>query len=259
MRLHAGLLIVLILASATPATAQLWPRGPARVSTEGQRFRIAITAGQQATRTSFDEEQRFDQYFEQGTFTFGRTLDKAVFYDGSVSVRVWRRFHAGAAVSFFEDKGAGGITAKVPHPLFFDKQRSTTGEVSNVTRREVGQHVSVGWAIPNVDGLDLMVFGGPSVMTTEQLFVTTLTMSIANEVYPFDALAFPGTVTEKRREDVLGYHAGIDMTWRFTNTFGAGVLLRYTNGKKDFTPTGGAPVEIEVGGLHIGGGLRLLF
>jgi hypothetical protein len=259
MRVQACLLTLFILATADPAAAQLWPRGPARASGEGQRFRIAITAGQQATRTSFAEEQRFDQYFEQGTFTFGRTLDKALFYDGAVSVRVWRRLHAGAAVSIFEDKGAGGITARVPHPLFFDKQRTTTGEVTNVTRREVGQHISVGWVIPNFDGLDLMVFGGPSVMTTEQLFVTTLTMSLAKEVYPFDTLAFPGTVTEKRREDVLGYHAGVDMTWRFNNMFGAGVLLRYANGRKEFSPTGGAPVEIEVGGLHVGGGLRIMF
>ena len=108
------------------------------------------------------------------------------------------------------------MTARVPHPLFFDKQRTMTGEVSNVTRREVGQHVSVGWVIPDVDGLDLMVFGGPSVFTTEQLFVTTLTLALDKEVYPFDSLAFPGTVTEKRREDVLGYHAGVDMTWRFS-------------------------------------------
>ena len=248
---------LLILACAHPAAAQLWPRGPAVAGTE--RFRISISAGQQPTQTSFAEEQTFDQYFEQGSFTFGRTIDRDLFFDGGVAVRVWRGLHAGAAVSIFEDSGEGAVSARVPHPLFFDKQRTVTGDVSNVTRRELGQHVSVGWAIPNVDGLDLMVFGGPSVFTTEQMFVTTLSLGLDKEVYPFDSLTFPGTVTEKRREHVLGYHAGVDMTWRFTNTIGAGVLLRYANGTKDFTPTGGAPVEIEVGGLHIGGGLRLMF
>jgi hypothetical protein len=259
MRGRAGVLALLILANADTAAAQLWPRGPVRFPGELDRLRISISAGQQATRTSFAEEQRFDQYFEQGSFTFERTVDRAIFYDASVAVRLWRQLHAGAALSMFEDKGAGGVTAEVPHPLFFDKKRSISGEVSNVTRREVGQHFSAGWAIPDVDGLDLIVFAGPSIFTTEQLFVTALTMSLDKETYPFDSLAFPGTLTEKHRENILGYNVGMDMMWRFTRQIGAGVLIRYANGKKDFTPIDGASVAIEVGGLHIGGGLRLVF
>ncbi len=259
MRGRSVAFALVILACANPAAAQLWPRSPARVAAAQERFRISISAGHQPTRTSFAEEQTFDQYLEQGSFTFGRTLDKAVFFDGGVAVRLWRRLHAGAAVSIFEDRGAGAVTARVPHPLYFEKPRTVTGEVSDVTRREIGQHISAGWQIPDVDGLDLIVFGGPSIFTTEQLFVTTLTMGLDKEVYPFDSLAFPGTVTEKDRKHVLGYHAGVDMMWRFTNTIGAGALLRYTHGRKDFTPTGGDPVEIEVGGLHVGGGVRLMF
>jgi hypothetical protein len=259
MRGRAGALALLILASADPAAAQLRPRSPAKVAPAQERLRISISAGQQTTRTSFAEEQQFEQYFEQGSFTFERTLGKAVFYDAGVAARLWRGLHAGAALSIFEDAGAGAVTARVPHPLFFDKRRTVSGEVSDVRRREVGQHFSVGWAFPDVDGLDVLVFGGPSVFTTEQLFVTTLTLSLDREIYPFDSLTFPGTVTEKRREDILGYNAGIDMMWQFTKRAGAGLLIRYTNGKKDFTPTGGAAVEIEVGGLHVGGGLRLIF
>ena len=180
-------------------------------------------------------------------------LPRAVFYDAGIHVQVWRGLHAGAAVSIFGDTGAGDLTARVPHPLFFNQQRTTTGQVSGVKRREVGQHISVGWLIPGPAGADFTVFGGPSVFTTEQMFVTTLMLSLDKEVYPFDALAFPGAVTEKLREHVIGYNAGIDATWRLNRIFGAGVLLRYAAGRKDFTPTGGAPVEIEVGGLHVGG------
>jgi hypothetical protein len=256
---RVAVLALLILASADPAAAQVTARRRARAAPPQVRFRISIDAGQQTTRTSFADAQQFEQYFEQGSFTLERTVEKAVFYDAGVAVRLWRELHAGAALSIFDDSGAGALTASVPHPLFFDKRRTVSGEVSNVTRRELGQHISVGWEFPNVDGLDVLIFGGPSVFTTEQLFVTTLTLALDKEVYPFDSLAFPDTVTEKRREDILGYHAGVDMMWRFTRRIGAGLLIRYANGRKDFTPTGGAPVEIEVGGLHVGGGLRVTF
>ena len=59
----------------------------------------------------------------------------------------------------------------------------------------------------------------------------------------------------------MGYNAGVDMTWRFARNVGVGLLVRYSNGKKEFTPTGtgSQPVEVTVGGLHAGGGLRLIF
>ena len=39
--------------------------------------------------------------------------------------------HAGAAVSVFDDKsGTGTVTARVPHPLQFNKPRTTTGEIA---------------------------------------------------------------------------------------------------------------------------------
>ena len=84
-------------------------------------------------------------------------------------------------------------------------------------------------------------------------------LSLEKEVFPFDELAFPGAQTQTVRENVLGYNAGVDMTWRFSQNVGVGLLLRYSNGKKAFTPTGAQPVEVTVGGLHAGGGLRVLF
>lgn len=243
---RAVMLAAALLAAAAPAGAQ-------------DRFRVSVNAGQQTTSTALSGAQTFQQYFEQGSFTFDRTVPKAPFYDAGVAVRVWRALHAGAAVSIFADTGPGVLTARVPHPLYFNQPRTVTGDIPGVERREVGQHMSAGWAIPAAGGLDFIMFGGPSIFTTEQMFVTTLMLALDKEAYPFDTLAFPGVVTEKKRDHVIGYNAGVDMTWRFAEKVGAGLLVRYSKGTKDFTPTGGAPVEIEVGGLHAGGGLRLIF
>jgi hypothetical protein len=231
---------------STPADAQ-------------DRLRFSVNAASQSTTTTITEDQTFQQYFEQGSFTFESTRPQDVVYDAGVLVRVWRNLRAGYAVSFFEHTGTGHIEASVPHPLQFNRPRTTTSELSGVTRREIGQHISFGWTVPTTETIDFTVFGGPSIFRTEQTLVTDLTMSLDKEVFPFDELAFPGASTETQRENVNGYHVGVDMTWRFMDNIGVGALLRYAAGRKDFTPTGGEPVEVEVGGLHAGGGVRVVF
>jgi hypothetical protein len=223
------------------------------------RLRFGVNVGTQATTTPLTQEQTFQQYFEQGSFTFDRTTPTDIAYDASALVRVWRGLHAGLAVSILDNQGTAEIEARVPHPLQFNRARTTTGEIADATRTEIGQHITIGWAIPSVERLDFIVFGGPSIFITEQTFVTGLTMTLDKEVFPFTELPFPGAATEVLRETVVGYNVGVDMTWRFADHIGVGGLLRYASGRKDFSPTGSSPVEVEVGGLHAGGGLRLHF
>ena len=118
--------------------------GPAAAQ---ERLRISANIGQQASTTTVTQQQTFDRYFEQGSFTFERTVPKALIYDFGMAVRLWRGLHAGAAVSVFDTTGTGTVTARVPHPLQFNKPRTTTGDISDTTRREVGQHFMVGWNI----------------------------------------------------------------------------------------------------------------
>ena len=213
---------VLTAGAVVPAAAQ-------------ERFRISANVGQQATTTTVTQEQTFDRYFEQGSFTFEPTVPKATIYDFGIAVRVWRALHAGAAMSLFEKTEPGTVTAKVPHPLQFNRPRTTTGDIADVRRREIGQHFMVGWNLSTVAaarrrtatrGLDFTLFAGPSIFVTDQLFVTSLMLSLEKEVFPFDELAFPGAQTQTVRENVLGYNAGVDMTWRFSKNVGVGLLLR---------------------------------
>lgn len=224
-----------------------------------ERLRLSGNVGQQATTTTVTQEQTFDRYFEQGSFSFERIVPASVVYDFGGAVRIWRALYAGGAVSIFDASGSGSIEAHVPHPLQFNKPRTTTGEVARARRFEIGQHITLGWAIPAAAGLDFLVFAGPSIFTTEQLLVRSLTFSLDAEVFPFDELTFPTVLTETVRDNVIGYNTGVDMTWRWNRNIGLGLLLRYSNGKAEFTPAGAQPAAITAGGLHAGGGVRILF
>ena len=74
------------------------------------------------------------------------TIPKAVIYDFGAAVRLWRGLYAGGAVSMFDKTGAGTVTARVPHPLQFNKPRTTTGEIADADapRDRTAHHVRLG-------------------------------------------------------------------------------------------------------------------
>jgi hypothetical protein len=220
--------------------------------------RFMINAGQQASSTTLNDTQTFQQYQEQGTFTLVRTTRKRAFYDGGVAIPIVGGLHAGATFSFFNDPGSGTVTAQVPHPFFFNQLRTTSGTASGIDRKETAVHIQVLWTARAAGGIEFTAFGGPSIFQTEQGLATKVNLTLANEVYPYDTLSFPGMTTQTIKDRVNGYNAGVDMTWKLGKKFGLGVLIRYSHGQKNFTPTGGQAVKIEAGGLHAGGGLRVV-
>jgi hypothetical protein len=254
----AALGAAVLLGSVAPARGQVptRPRVPARAL---DHVRLMINAGEQASSIMLNDTQTFQQYQEQGTFTLGRTIGKRPFYDGGVAFHIVSGLHAGVSFSFFKDTGSGAVTAQVPHPFFFNQLRTTSGAASGVDRKETAVHIQVSWTERAAGGIEFTAFGGPSIFQTEQGLATKLNLTLANEVYPYDTLSFPGVTTQTVKDNVNGYNAGADMTWKLGKTFGLGALIRYSHGQKNFTPTGGQVVKIEAGGLHAGGGLRVVF
>jgi hypothetical protein len=254
----AALGAVILLGTVVPARAQV----PARLRVPARpldHVRLMINAGEQASSTTLNEAQTFQQYQEQGTFTLTRTIGKRPFYDGGVAFHIVRGLHAGVSFSFFNDAGSGAVTAQVPHPFFFNQLRKTSGTASGIDRKETAVHIQASWTEPVAGGIELTAFGGPSIFNTEQGLASKFNLTLANEVYPYDALSFPGVTTETVKGRVNGYNAGVDMTWKLGKTFGLGLLIRYSHGQKNFAPAGGQAVKIEAGGLHAGGGLRVVF
>jgi hypothetical protein len=228
----------LLLAVASTAGAQ-------------DHLRISVNAGEQTSQLAFKQTLKLQQYLEDGDLTLQRTIPKKPVFDGGVMVHIVSGFHAGVAFSSFNAPGSGTVTAHLP--------RTTTGNVTGIDRKETATHVEFGWTIRAAGGLEFTPFAGPSLFQAEQVFVTKLNLTLANEVYPYDTLAFPGVSTETIKDKMNGYNAGVDMTWRFSKVVGVGALIRYTHGMKNLTPTGGQATKVEVGGLHAGGGLRIIF
>ena len=162
---------------------------------------------------------------------------------------------AGAALSYFSDSGTGTVSALLPHPFYFNEPRSVTGEVPDVKRKEVAGHIQIGWILP-LGGFELALTAGPSIFRTEQAFVTEVHYS---HEYPYDTAQFRNVSTEPMKGTALGYNVGADLTWRLTSHVGFGGLVRVARANKEFPLSNGDTVSIKSGGVHVGGGLRLLF
>jgi hypothetical protein len=236
-----------------PPPIQVRPRRPPQ-----DRFRISLDVGLQATERIFESNQTFPLYLETGSFKFERTIRKPSIFGGGLAVRLHRRLYAGMAISVLNNTGPGTVTAQVPHPLLFNQMRTVTGDVQNTTRFETGEHFQVAWTVPAAYKLEFTVFGGPSLFITEQTYVTELALGLDRETYPFDTFPFAGAATDTFKGNIIGYNAGVDLTWRFSKNVGVGMLIRYSGGNKQFTPAGGTPFKVEAGGLHAMGGLRII-
>ena len=158
-----------------------------------------------------------------GTSNRGRprssaSVPKAVIYDFGASVRLWRELYAGAAVSIFETTGDGTLTARVPHPLQFNKPRTTTGDIADATRTEIGTHIMFGWMIPAAGGVDFSAVSQDRRSSRPNSSSSRASPCRSTRRFSRStSWRFPAHETETLRENVAGYNAGVDMTWRFAD------------------------------------------
>jgi opacity protein-like surface antigen len=57
----------------------------------------------------------------------------------------------------------------------------------------------------------------------------------------------------------VGFNAGADVAWYFTQRLGVGGLVRYSQGNVNLTSPDGTTQSVKVGGLQTGAGLRVRF
>jgi len=170
----------------------------------------------------------------------------------------------GIGVSFSGDvsDGTPTLTARIPHPLYFNAFASDTIEGDTDLRRSEGAvNISIVVnAMPFNPKFNIRLFGGPTYYRVTQdavtdirynqqfaIFAPTQNVDITN--YTFDEVEGTG----------WGYHIGLDANVFFSNVVGVGFGIKY----------GGATVPLEnalfgeydsdAGGFNFFGGLRLRF
>jgi hypothetical protein len=217
---------------------------------------IYVSGVYPSQENTFTDTVSFTENFETGTTVTPYTVGGTPGVDVMGGVRVWQYFGVGAGVTQASQTGVSTTsTTRSPHPLYFNRHRTITGPSStDRTDTQVNIHAMV--VVPAGRRVRVTLFGGPTLFQVKQELVTSVSKI---DGYPFNTPTFQAY--SKRAESVssVGFNAGADVAVYFSSHVGVGGMVRYSVGTADFSTIDGDTLTTDVGGLHVGGGLRLKF
>lgn len=141
--------------------------------------------------------------------------------DASAGIRLVGNLSAGVALSRWATTSDLSVAIHdhySSHFLDTGQQRFDHGQVA--------YHFPVAWTVPVTDRFDIAILGGPSRFRVTHSPVTSI------EAVGVDAFGDPDVLVSTRatRETGSGYHYGFDLTVRWNEWVGVGLLIRSTHG-----------------------------
>jgi len=241
------IVLIAMLASASPAVAQTG-------TVLGRGF-IVVNGGYQVTGNDFEKTSTLRANAEDGSFTSEYEVKGGPTFDVGGGVTLSRRFAIGAGLTRFSRSTPSSLNGSVPHPFYFNHPRTVTGDVIGLSRAELAVHVQAQVIAPVGPRLQFTVFGGPSFFKVDQELVTDFTWV---DSYPFDEASFGTASTLSADGSSIGFNAGVDVAYFFTQRVGIGGLFQFSRASVEIE---GAAVsqDVKAGGTRAGGGLRLRF
>ncbi|MCX6553047.1 MAG: hypothetical protein NTY02_18940, partial [Acidobacteria bacterium] len=153
-------------------------------------------------------------YDETATLTSAQTIKSSGgSFDISGGVRVWKNLGVGVGYSQMSTTGDAAISAKVPHPIYYDQPRTANATASGLKHEEQQIHIFALWMLTLSPKLDVAVFGGPSVFNLKQGTIAGASYTEVGSPYTQINLTYQTAVTTKSQ---VGGNVGVDVTYKIT-------------------------------------------
>jgi hypothetical protein len=241
-----AVLIIALGADAAGAQSSAWT----------DRAYVTVNGGVKATPSTFTGTEHPIAFVEAATVDTSYKVKSAPEFDVAGGVRVWRNLAIGADVSRFSKKDGADVQAQVPHPLYFGRPRSVSGNAGGLSRMETALHVQAVWVVPMADRWQLAIAGGPSMFNVAQDLVEDVTI---DQSYPFDTAKFSGIVSKKQTRTGVGFNAGADITRLLSRHVGIGAAVSFSRARVNMPSATDSSLKVDAGGANVGGGIRLRF
>lgn len=236
-----GLLAGITLCAAAAANAQ-----SPQPATE--KFFVNVNFGEQLATRTVGASATKTVYEETATLSSTQPVNRGPVFDVGGGYRVWRDIFVGIIISRYSDTETASTTASVPDPIFFNRAKTVTGTTADLKRSELGVYPHAVWTMPLIsDKLDLAVSGGFAIIKVKQDLVVDFAVPQGTQTVI--------TSTTTHEATANGLYAAIDVIYNIMARIGVGGYVRYAGAKVDLGPV----VDANVGGMHVGGGVRLRF
>ena len=214
----------------------------------------------QVQSQNFSHVSTFDLYDQTGTSESTQTIGSDMLFDVMGGARVWKNMAVGASFSSLWQSDDVVINVSVPHPLYFDSARSAVATTSALKHTERSISFFAAWVIPTEGQLDVSIFAGPSFVTVNQAIPNNISANNISEIdETFNSVTLQSVGSTALSKTAFGFILGADVTYMFAERFGAGSTIRYNRATADLSTSDGRTISVGLGGLQIGGGLRVRF
>jgi hypothetical protein len=227
---------------------------PALAADDPYKVKLLLGGGYQLGSPEFDQTLSFDQFQEQATIATSYSADKALGLDVGIQWNAFRSIGFQVAGTLYDRDLAGTWNASFPHPFFFDQPRTATGDVTGKMKETAG-HLSLVF-FGKSGNLDLSAWGGVSLFKVEADLLQNVEYS---QAYPYDSVTVTSVPLGKGEDSPIGFNIGASVDYRFSKSIGLGVQGRFARAKAKLAAGGSPEVEVDAGGLQLGGGLRIYF
>jgi hypothetical protein len=212
-----------------------------------QSFSASVNAGGQFQNHTFIDNNSFVVFSELATVSDTQTVGQGFVFDASVAYRAWRHLSIGLGLSTFSGTSNTTISGSIPSPLVFGQPKVSSTSVSGLGQTDVAVNLTFGWTQPVTDAIDIAIVVGPSLINVKQ--------DVASASVPAGTQDLTSTTTTQSKTTGKAGQAGIDLSYKINSRYGAGVFVRYLGGEVDLP----AALKLKVGGVQVGGGLRIRF
>jgi hypothetical protein len=245
-------------ASGQAATPKPGPEAAPAPAPAPDRVRLVLNGSVWLARPSFSSSQAFTEYAEETTIRASYDTKTGIGPDGAVQVRLFRGLGILVGYSHVSRDLAGKVDVTRPHPLYLNRPRTASADISGYKYTEGALHLDLSYARA-AGHFDWALFAGATLF---QVKADMLQRPVYDDTYPYDELTIRGTPGASVKNSPTGFNVGGRLDYRFgaSRRFGAGVQLLYSraSAKLKATPDA-AESSFDAGGLQVGGGLRLYF
>ncbi len=229
---------------------------PAAGAAGSIRARLVLGGAGWFTNPSFGDTRQFEAYAETATVHSSYAAKTGFGPDLAVQVSLYKGFGVLVGYSLTSRSQDGRFDAQLPHPLYLDRPRSLSGDVTGTKYREGAVCLDLAFAHGNAR-VDWGLFAGASLFQVQADLLDRLNYT---DSYPYDEVTLASAPTRRAKASPTGFNVGGRLDYRIGRHFGAGVLLRYSVGSVKLRATPDATeASFDAGGFQAGAGLRLYF